>query len=63
MARKPSRIRRTFTLFLEGKAPQRNPLQGLDLASGAERDRTGDPLLAKPSRAVGKRQPSLILLE
>jgi hypothetical protein len=29
------------------KAPQRNPLQGLDLASGADRDRTGDPLLAK----------------
>jgi hypothetical protein len=30
-----------------GKAPQRNPLQGFDMANGADRDRTGDPLLAK----------------
>jgi hypothetical protein len=31
------------------KKPQRNPLQGHDLVSGADRDRTGDPLLAKPN--------------
>ena len=29
------------------KAPQRKTLQGHDPASGADRDRTGDPLLAK----------------
>jgi hypothetical protein len=28
------------------KAPQRNPLQGHDLTGGADRDRTGDPLVA-----------------
>ncbi len=35
------------TLPRKEKAPQPNPLQGHDLASGADRDRTGDPLLAK----------------
>jgi hypothetical protein len=30
------------------------------MSSGAYRDRTGDPLLAKPSRAVRRRRPSLI---
>ena len=36
----------------KGKPPQRNPLQAFDLASGADRDRTGDPLLAKPTEKV-----------
>jgi hypothetical protein len=31
--------------------------------NGADRDRTGDPLLAKPSQGVGRRQPSLMFLE
>ena len=41
------------TLFLERKKPhsgircRASMLQGLDIASGADRDRTGDPLLAK----------------
>jgi len=34
-------------LSAKGKSPTANPLQGHDLASGADRDRTGDPLLAK----------------
>ena len=35
-----------------GKAPPRNSLQGLDIAGGADRDRTGDPLVAKPNDKV-----------
>ena len=31
----------------KAESPQRNPLQGFIMASGADRDRTGDPLLAK----------------
>jgi hypothetical protein len=48
------------------KAPQRNPLQGLDLVSGADRDRTGDPCLQTLSRryrsakSVATRRPQLV---
>ena len=45
------------------KAPERNPLQGHNLASGADRDRTGDPLLAKQVLSQLSYRPDIIQQE